>query len=76
MTILRPRINLLSNEYIKQVLREAESILNNLGVLIENHEAQELLNNEGLNHDGLRYFIPNDLVEKCCKLAPKAISLY
>ena len=76
MTILRPKINLLSNEYIKAILREAKSILNNLGVLIENQEAQELLNNEGIDHDGLRYFIPSDLIEKCCKMAPQSILIY
>ncbi len=76
MTILRPKINLLTNQYIETILNEAKNILNNLGVLIENKDAQELLNNEGLDHNGQRYYIPIDLIEKCCEMAPRSISLY
>ncbi len=76
MSILRPKIELLTNEYKQSILEEAKGILNDIGVLIENPEARELLNNEGVNSREQRFFIPPELVNKLLKLPPKAIRLF
>ena len=58
MAILRPKINLLNDDYKNKILEEAEYILETQGVFIENHEASELLQNEGLK--------PKELKKKIC----------
>jgi trimethylamine--corrinoid protein Co-methyltransferase len=57
-------------------LDEAKSILENQGVFIENLEAIDLFNKHGINHEGSRYFIPSDLVNKCLESVPSEITLY
>lgn len=76
MTILRPKIEILTEEYKKRIFDEAKDILHNLGVIIENSEAQRLLKEEGLNYEGMRYFIPEDLIERAQKKAPSEIELF
>ncbi|MFX1284098.1 MAG: trimethylamine methyltransferase family protein [Promethearchaeota archaeon] len=76
MTILRPKIELLTDEYIKKIFQEAKSILHTQGVVIENSEAQRLLEEEGVNHEGLSYFIPEDLIDKLRAHVPSEITLF
>ncbi|MHA1227248.1 MAG: trimethylamine methyltransferase family protein [Candidatus Hodarchaeales archaeon] len=76
MTILRPTIELLTKEYIESILLEAKSILENIGILIENKEAQQLLDDEGVDHEGTRYYIPSDLIDRSIDSAPDSIKLY
>ncbi|MHA1973980.1 MAG: trimethylamine methyltransferase family protein, partial [Candidatus Hodarchaeales archaeon] len=76
MAILRPKIELLTDEYIGSVLSEAKSILENVGVLIENKEAKQLLNEEGVEHEQARYYIPEDLIDRCVNYAPDSIRLF
>ena len=42
MGILRPKISLLTDSYKETILDEAMTILESLGVFIENQEAEEL----------------------------------
>lgn len=74
--ILRPKIQVLDEDYKFKVFAEAKEILDTLGIFLENEEAQELFNNQGIAHEGSRYFIPPDLVEKCLKTVPNEIKLY
>ena len=76
MTIIRPKIQLLDEEHKTQILLEAKNILETLGVYIENREAIELLNSNGIPHKDLRYFIPSDLIDKCLRDVPSEILLY
>ena len=76
MTIIRPKINLLNDNYKNLILREAKKILNTLGVFVENSDAKELLKKEGVVNEGDRFFIPSDLVDKCLKTTPSEINLY
>ncbi|MFW9903950.1 MAG: trimethylamine methyltransferase family protein [Candidatus Thorarchaeota archaeon] len=76
MTILRPKIELLTNEYIKKIFQEAKAILHIQGVKIENSEAQSLLQEEGVENKDSRYFIPDDLIEKLRKYIPSEIKLF
>ncbi|MFX1420038.1 MAG: trimethylamine methyltransferase family protein [Promethearchaeota archaeon] len=76
MSIIRPKIKILDEEHKQKILEEAKVILENQGVFIENHEAIDLFNEQGINHEGLRYFIPPDLIDKCLKTVPSEIILY
>ncbi len=76
MAILRPRINVLDEEHKEQILEEAKIILETQGIFIENQEAVELFDQKGLNHEGLRYFFPPDLINKCLASVPYEITLF
>ncbi len=55
---------------------ETNPILETQGVFFENQEAIELLKNQGVNHEGQRFFIPSDLINKCLDTTPNNITLY
>ncbi len=76
MEILRPKIQILDEEHKEKIFNEAKTILETLGIFIENQEAKELFGKEGINHDENRYFIPRDLVEKALKTVPSEIKLF
>lgn len=76
MTIIRPKIQLLDERHKAEILKEAKIILETLGIYIENEEAMELLNDQGISHKEQRYFIQSDLVDKCLNSVPPEISLY
>ena len=76
MGILRPKVQVLDEDYKTKVYNEAKEILENLGIFLENEEAKELFNKEGVAHEGSRYFIPSDLIEKSLKTVPSEIKLF
>ena len=76
MSILRPKIKVLDEKHKVQILEEAKLILETQGIFIENQEAVELFEQKGLNHDGMRYFIPSDLITKCLDSVPSEITLF
>ena len=76
MGILRPKIQVLDEDHKNKIYIEAKQILENLGIFLENADAQELFNNEGISHEGSQYFIPADLVEKCLRTVPNEIKLF
>ncbi|MFX0074595.1 MAG: trimethylamine methyltransferase family protein [Candidatus Hermodarchaeota archaeon] len=76
MGILRPKIQILDEDHKNKIYSEAKNILENLGIFLENKEAQALFDKEGVPHQGPRYFIPSDLVEKCLTTVPNEIKLY
>jgi len=76
MGILRPRINVLDEDHKIKIFNEAKDILENLGIFLENEDAKELFNSEGVNHEGSRYFIPSDLIDRCLKTVPNEIKLF
>ncbi|MFX0040811.1 MAG: trimethylamine methyltransferase family protein [Promethearchaeota archaeon] len=76
MSIIRPKIKILDNQHKEKILEEAKLILENQGIFIENHEAIDLFNQQGINHEGSRYFIPSDLIDRCLKTVPSEIKLY
>ncbi|MFW9822212.1 MAG: trimethylamine methyltransferase family protein [Candidatus Thorarchaeota archaeon] len=76
MSILRPDISILDEKHKEQILLEAKQILEIQGIFIENHEAIELFDKNGLNHEGMRYFIPPDLIEKTLASVPNEITLF
>ena len=76
MSIIRPKINLLNDDYKSKILEEAERILETQGVFIENQDASELLQNEGLKPKRSQFFIPKDIIKRCLQSAPEEIKLY
>jgi trimethylamine--corrinoid protein Co-methyltransferase len=76
MAIIRPTINLLNDDYKSKILEEAERILETQGVFIENQEASELLQDEGLKPNESQFCIPKDLIKRCLQNAPEEIKLY
>jgi trimethylamine--corrinoid protein Co-methyltransferase len=76
MAIIRPKIEVLDAEHKRLIIEEAKSILETQGVFIENQEAIELFENQGINHKGKRFFIPSDLINKCLETTPNNITLY
>ena len=75
---MRPTINILEEELKEKVVIEAMEILEELGFFVENDEAIQILQNEGLNVDTVnrRVKIPPDLIKKSLKTAPSSIPLY
>jgi len=76
MSIIRPKIKLLDNEHKEKIFEEAKLILEEQGIFIENREAIDLFDQQGINHEGSRYYIPSDLIDKCLKTVPSEITLY
>ena len=76
MGILRPKVSILSDEYKQRILDEAKNILEIQGVLIENKDAEELLQEQGVNNSNQRYFITPDLIDRCLDSTPSEIKLY
>lgn len=73
----RPKLKILEDELVNEVIVEAKDILETLGVIVENQEGLDLFAKEGIveNERG-RILIPADLVDKCLSYAPKSIKLY
>ncbi len=76
MPIIRPKIKILDDEHKRLILEEAKGILETQGVFIENQEAIELFEKQGMSRDGQRFFIPPDLIDACLKITPNNITLY
>lgn len=76
MTIFRPKIEIIDQKYLEKILLEAKTILETQGVLIENMDAQMLLNEAGIPNKGDRYYLPSDLVDRLQKDVPSRIRLY
>jgi trimethylamine:corrinoid methyltransferase-like protein len=76
MTIIRPKIEVLDQNYLEKVFLEAKNILETQGILIENSEAQTLLDESGIPKKGERYYLPHDLVDRLIGDVPQQIKLY
>ncbi|NIM20553.1 MAG: hypothetical protein GTO51_10045 [Candidatus Latescibacteria bacterium] len=74
----RPKIKMLSEENVRQIVGEALKTLAEVGVFVENDEAIELLASAGAKvaDDRKRVFIPEELCNKCIKTVPSSYSLY
>ena len=75
---MRPVINILEEELKEKVVVEAIEILEEIGFFVENHEALEILQKEGISVDieKRRAKLPADLIKKSLKSAPSSIFLY
>jgi len=75
---VRPRIQFLTEELIKQIVAEARDLLCRLGVEIHNEGVLSLLGDHGARIDrpGLRAYFTDDIIDRSLKAAPGAFSLY
>jgi trimethylamine--corrinoid protein Co-methyltransferase len=73
---IRPRLNLLNRELLERIIEEAQDVLAQTGVLVENSQAQELLRDSGCHCEGNRICIPPTLVEKALKTVPHSIQVF
>lgn len=74
----RPKLELLSEEFIKKIVDEAMIVLEKQGVLVENREAQELFKEAGMKFDSSsqRVCITPRLVEDSLASTPSTIKMY
>jgi len=75
---VRPTIRVLDDELIEKVVSEAFEILEEIGVFVENQEAVDILQKQGINveTESKKARLPTDLVKKCLKSAPSSITLF
>jgi trimethylamine--corrinoid protein Co-methyltransferase len=74
----RPKLDLLSEEFIEKILQEALIVLEKTGIFIENKEALDLFSDAGMKIDEKtqRVFVSPDLVEHSLSSTPSVISLF
>ncbi len=72
----RPKLDMLSESFIDQIVSEALDVLGKTGVLIENDEALRLLADAGCECKGQTMFFKEHLVEESLKTTPHSIKVY
>jgi trimethylamine--corrinoid protein Co-methyltransferase len=74
----RPKLEFLSEEFIKRIIEEALLLLEKTGIFVENKEALELFSAAGMKIDdkNQRVFISADLVENSLSSTPSVIRLF
>jgi trimethylamine--corrinoid protein Co-methyltransferase len=71
------KLSILSQEQIKEIVQDAYRALKEVGVLVRNEEAEDMLLGYGaekLNSD--RISIPEEMIGKALSIAPSSIALY
>jgi trimethylamine---corrinoid protein Co-methyltransferase len=74
----RPTLELLSPALLERIVAEAMEVLGKVGVLIDDEEALAVLGDGGARVDkkSRRAMIPEDLVWRCVRSAPSAVSVF
>ena len=72
----RPRLCILSEAFIEQIVSEALDVLEKTGMLVENAEAVQLLADAGCSREGQTVRFKKSLVEEALKTTPESIKLY
>ena len=72
----RPKLDMLSDSFIDQIVSEALDVLGKTGVFIENEEALRLLKDAGCECKGQTVLFKENLVEESLKTAPHSINIY
>lgn len=81
---LRPKLTIISDDFVQTIIAEASKILEEIGLYIENKEAYRLLQEHGAkpvgNGDKIkgtgRLTMPPSLVEDALKKAPRSVRLW
>ena len=73
-----PFLSLLAEDSINEIIGQAYLVLEKVGVLVENQEAMEILNDAGaiIDKPKQKVFFPQKLIEKCLCTAPSSIALF
>jgi trimethylamine--corrinoid protein Co-methyltransferase len=74
----RPKLKLLGDELIEDMISEARELLVKFGIEVENKDAMQLLGDAGAKIDKAkrRAYISQDLIDKCLKTVPSSIKVY
>ena len=72
----RPKLDMLSESFINQIVSEAMDVLGKTGVLVENDEALRLLADAGCECKGRTVSFKENLVEESLKTTPHSIKMY
>ncbi len=72
----RPKLGMLSESFIEQIVSEALDVLGQTGVFVENDEALRLLADAGCECKGQTVSFKENLVEEALKTAPHSIKVY
>jgi len=73
---VRPTLQFLSDETVRDIVAEAKRILDEVGVFVEHRKAVDLLAGAGARVEGDRVHIGPDLVDQALKTAPSEVVLY
>jgi trimethylamine--corrinoid protein Co-methyltransferase len=75
---MRPKLKLLDDKLLKQIVDEAISLLGTLGVEVQNKEILSLLADHGakIKAETGRAFLGEELIATCLKQAPDGFKLY
>jgi trimethylamine--corrinoid protein Co-methyltransferase len=78
LPIIRPKLELLSQELIQKIIEEAYVLLEKTGVFVENEEALKLFQDVGMQVDNTtqRVYIAPALIEECIAFTPPTIKMY
>jgi len=73
-----PTLRLLSEPVVLKIIDEARNVLQNVGVMVENEEAKELLHSNGLSVDKMRNIVrfKTSVIEKALETAPSKIEVF
>jgi trimethylamine--corrinoid protein Co-methyltransferase len=72
----RPKLDMLSESFVDQIVSEAFDVLGKTGVLVENDEALRLLAEAGCESKGRTVLFKENLVEESLKTTPHSIKVY
>jgi len=72
----RPKLDMLSESFIEQIVSEALDVLEKTGVLVENDNALRLLADAGCECKGQTVSFKENIVEESLKTAPHSIKIY
>ena len=72
----RPKLDMLSEPFIDQIVSEALDVLKKTGILVENDEALRLLADAGCECKGQTVSFKENLVEESLKTTPHSIKMY
>jgi trimethylamine--corrinoid protein Co-methyltransferase len=72
----RPKLDMLSESFIDQIVSEALDVLGKTGVLVENDEALRLLADAGCECKGQTVSFKETLVQESLKTTPHSIEVY
>ena len=73
---VRPKLNMLDERQVNNIIDEATSILEEIGITVENREAIELLDGAGAKVNGQKVLIPSHIVKSAVETAPSKIVMY
>ncbi len=73
---LRPKLELLTATDTERIVAQACQVLAEVGVLVENEQAQKLLADAGARERGGRHHLPEALVREAVASAPERIRIY